>query len=233
LAANLKHPDMTAPAQIGPPIRSASRPSLRALKRVLAPLLLLAAITAAAWSGRAVLLRAAADLWGVSDPVVPADAVVVLGGGIGTRPFAASEYYRKGLVPRVLVSNVRQTRIQELGIVPSDAALARSVLVQLGVPEEVIEELGSGLSNTYEEAVALRVWAQHSQVRSVLVPTEIFSARRVRWVFDREFAGTGIRIAVPALDVPEYDHSKWWKDDKGIIAFQNEVLKYFYYRMKY
>lgn len=224
---------MTAPAQIRSLIRLASRSSVRALTKVLAALLFIAAITASAWLARAVLLRTAADLWIISDPELPADAVVVLGGGIATRPFAASEYYRKGLVRRVLVSSVRPNKVQELGFMPSEVALARSVLTQLGVPDKAIEDLGSGVYNTYEEAVALRAWALRSQVRTVLVPTEIFSARRVRWIFDREFAGTGVRIVVPAFDPPEYDRSNWWKDEKGLIVFQNEVLKYIYYRMRY
>jgi hypothetical protein len=45
---------------------------------------------AGVWIKRGVLLRGAADLWIVSDPITPADAVVVLGGEINTRPFEAA-----------------------------------------------------------------------------------------------------------------------------------------------
>src|SRR4051794_6982092 len=58
-----------------------------------------------AWHYRADLLPQAIELWSISDPVRPADAVAVLGGGMQTRPFAAADFYRHGLAPKVLVSN--------------------------------------------------------------------------------------------------------------------------------
>ena len=48
-----------------------------------------------------------------------------------------------------------------------------------------------------------------------------------------EFADTGTRVDVPALDDPDYTPANWWKDEKGIVAFQNEIVKYVYYRIKY
>jgi hypothetical protein len=60
----------------------------------------------AIWLSRGVLFRVATDLWIVSDTVSAAEAVAVLGGGLKTRALAAAEYYRKGLVQRILISNV-------------------------------------------------------------------------------------------------------------------------------
>src|SRR5882724_7610551 len=72
---------------------------------VLAVFAVVAVLGIGAWADREWLLRSATDLWIVSDPIGPADAVAVFGGGIEDRPFAAAEYYRQGLVKRVLVSN--------------------------------------------------------------------------------------------------------------------------------
>ena len=72
-----------------------------------------------------------------------------------------------------------------------------------------------------------------THARSVIVPTQAFSSRRVRWMVERELTGTGIQVRVIALDNTEYGLSDWWKDDKAIIEFQNEVIKYVYYRFKY
>jgi uncharacterized SAM-binding protein YcdF (DUF218 family) len=207
--------------------------SLRAAKRALVILLLLAAVCASVWYSRVTLLREAAELWIVSDPVGPADAAVVFGGGLDARPFAAAEYYKNGLVKKVLISNVRPSRAELLLEKDSHTAWNRNVLLKLGVPETAIELFGSRLSNAYQEAVALREWAINTEARRVIVPVEAFSSRRVRWVIERERAGTGIKIQVPALDNPDYSPSDWWKDEKGIVDFQNEVLKYAYYRIKY
>src|SRR5262249_8146447 len=195
--------------------------------------LLLAACGAAAWFGREVLLRGAAEMWIVSDNLGPADAAAIFGGGLSVRPFAAAEYYRTGLVKKILVADILLDEQQRLGVLPSHIALNRNVLGKLGVPETAIEAFGTGLTNTYTEAVALRQWAQRSDVRSIIVPTEIFSSRRVRWVLKQVFADTGIEIHVSALDPPNYSRRQWWRSDQGLLNFQNEVIKYVGYRFKY
>ena len=63
-------------------------------------------------------MRGAADLWIVSDPVTRSDAVVVLGGQIEVRPFVAAELYKRGLVTKVLVSQVAETRSSKIGGIP-------------------------------------------------------------------------------------------------------------------
>jgi uncharacterized SAM-binding protein YcdF (DUF218 family) len=208
-------------------------PAARACGQALALFVLLLAAGAAVWYGREALLRGAAQLWIVSDTIGDADAVVVLGGGMPTRPFAAAEYYRRGMVKKVLVSDARRDKTEMLGALPSHTALNRAVLLKLGVPEGAIETFGDELSNTYEEAVALREWAVKSHAGTIIVPTEIFPSRRIRWVLERELAGTVTKVEVPAWDEAEYTRSEWWRDERGVIAFQNEIIKYIYYRLKY
>ena len=38
---------------------------------------------------------------------------------------------------------------------------------------------------------------------------------------------------LPAVNPPDYARDTWWKNERGIIGFQNEVMKYLYYRLKY
>jgi len=223
---------MTASSERGtlPILRSS--PCAIAWRGVLALLASIAVLCVAAWFGREPLLRSAADLWIVSDQAARADAVVVLGGGIEIRPFAAAEYYRQGLVGKILLANIGSSRVEQLGLRESHVEANRKVLLKLGVPEASIESFGSNLSNTYEEVRALRDWAARTGARSILVPTEIFPARRVRWTLYRVFPEE-VTVRVPALDPLDYHRSNWWKSEGGLIGFQNEVIKYIYYRFKY
>jgi uncharacterized SAM-binding protein YcdF (DUF218 family) len=184
------------------------------------------------WWGRAPLLRGVADAWIISDPPAVADAAAVFGGGLETRPFAAAEYYREGLVKEVLVSSDRVGPAARLGVVPSDEAAAREVLLKLGVQADAIHSFGAHLANTDKEALALRDWAIRHHVHTLIVPTEIFATRRLRWTLHHVF-GDSVVIRVPALDPPDYDATNWWKNERGVIDFQNEVIKYLYYRLKY
>jgi uncharacterized SAM-binding protein YcdF (DUF218 family) len=190
------------------------------------------AVATGAWLSRGWLLPEAAALWTVSDAVGPADAAVVLGGGVADRPFAAAQYYQQGLVRQILVSNDRQNPAEKLGIVISDVAANRAVLLKLGVPATAIETFGDALASTHQEALALRVWAGQHDLRSIIVPTEAFSARRVRWILHRAFASR-LQIRVVALDPPEDRRDNWWRDESGVAAFFTEVSKYLYYRLKY
>jgi uncharacterized SAM-binding protein YcdF (DUF218 family) len=189
-------------------------------------MLLLTVFSLAIWVGRGVLFRVVADFWIVSDAVSPAEAVAVLGGGLKTRAFAAAGYYRKGLVRKILVSNERHVQSETL-----EDTSTRSVLIELGVTDTAIELFGAELSSTYEEAVALREWAMRTHAHRLIVPAEPFSSRRVRWVLERELAGTGTQVLVPVLDHPEYSRSALGKN--AFTALKLEVMKYLYYRLKY
>jgi uncharacterized SAM-binding protein YcdF (DUF218 family) len=204
------------------------------LGRYFAIVLVLATLCAGAWIEREALLRGAADLWIVSDPITPADAVVVLGGGIDLRPFAAADLYVKGLVKRVVLSEVDEGPSVGIGVLPRHSESNRQVLIRLGVPESAIETFGTANKNTWEEAVTLKDWTYRNGVSVLIIPTEVFSARRVRWTFRREFDGTAVRIEVPSFNPSkDYTRAEWWKTEVGVIAFQNEVIKYLYYRLKY
>jgi uncharacterized SAM-binding protein YcdF (DUF218 family) len=192
----------------------------------------LGALGAAAWIARAPLLTGVADAWIVSDPPGPADAVAIFGGGFDTRPFEAADYYKQGLVTRILISDVAPTRAEQLGATKPRTRLEHAILLKLGVPDSAIETFGHGLTNTYDEALALRDWAVRTGARGIMVPTENFSARRVRWVLLRVFPDN-VTIRVPAIERGDYRRDDWWKSEKGVVAFQNEVLKQMYYRLKY
>lgn len=184
------------------------------------------------WVGRDRLLLSAADFWIVSDPIGPADAVAVFGGGIPDRPFAAVQYYRQGLVQKILVSNGRQSLAATPDVVMSEVGVTEGILVKLGVPISAIETFGNDLTNTYQEALALKAWARRNNAHSIIVPSEIFPARRVRWMLRRVF-GEGFVIRVVALEPAQFHRDDWWRHPQGIVVFRDEILKYVFYRLSY
>src|SRR5262249_28296211 len=198
----------------------------------LAPVLIVLAI-AIAWMARAAILRGMAELWVVSDPLDHADAIVVLGGRIDVRPFAAADLYRRGFAPRVLISNLVRDLLATMQLWPGQTELTRRLLLKLGVPAEAIVEFGDGVSSTYEEARAVLDWTRSSGAKSVIIPTDLFPTRRVRWTFQHEVASTGVRVIVHAIQPRAYGLDDWWRDERGLIDFQNEVIKFFYYRLNH
>ncbi len=164
----------------------------------LAPVFVVLAL-AGAWTARAAILRGAAEWWVISDPLDRADGILVLGGRVDVRPFAAADLYKRGFAPRILIANVMRDPLETMQLWPGQTALTRQLLLKLGVPAEAIVECGDEVSSTYEEARAVLEWAKSSGAKSVIIPTDFFPTRRVRWTFQHEVAPAGVRIMVYAI----------------------------------
>ena len=194
---------------------------------------------AVAWMARAPILRGLAEWWVVSDPLDRADAIVILSGRLDVRPFAAAALYQRGMAPQVLFSRAAPGPIDALRLRLLPQQTERpvrylvSLLSRLGVPDEAMVELGQDVSSTYDEARALGDWARSSGARSLIIPTDKFTTRRIRWIFQRQLGPMGVRVMVQPVEPPEYKVDEWWRSTNGLLEFQNEVIKYVYYRVKY
>ena len=182
---------------------------------------------------RAPLLRGAATLWAVSDDYTAADAVVVLGGGLESRPFAAADLYKRGLAKHVLVLNVWPGAAERLEIIPRQGILPATSCCVSGFPRRRSPCMATALPIPTKRRAPFATGLHEPAARSVIVPTEEFSSRRVRWMFRRELADAGVRVGIKVLTPAEYGAENWWTREKGLLAFQNEIMKYLYYRLKY
>lgn len=206
---------------------------LKWLKWFLALLLVLCASLIVAGLCRAPLLRGLANEWIVNEPLSHADAIVVLGGGPDTRPFEAARLFHLGLASKILLMNSRPSPAAELGLVPTEADIGRGILLKNGVPSDDIIIATDIVTNSFDESISVRNWAKANAALRVIIPTDLFHTRRVRWLYRKELKTTGIQVEIEAVPVHQYSVDDWWKHEDGVVAFQNEVLKYAYYRLKY
>ena len=205
---------------------SSSSSSKRWRRMFLALFVVVSLLGVGAWANREWLLRSIGDRWIISDPLGPADAVAVFGGGLADRPFAAAQYYQQGLVKKILVANAGQRPSEAPDAATSDVRVTVGILLKLGVPASAIEIFGNALENTHQEVLALRAWAERNDACSIIVPTEIFTARRVRWMLHRVFSNDCV-IRVVALNLYRNRRDNW------LPAFKTEVIKYLYYVVRY
>jgi uncharacterized SAM-binding protein YcdF (DUF218 family) len=186
-----------------------------------------------AWAEHERILQDIGAWWVVSDTLLHADAIVVLGGSLDVRPFAAADLYQRGFADKILVANVQLRRAEVLGLVPPHTELNRNMLLQLGVPAVAVTTFGKDVSSTHQEAAAVREWASSSHAKRVIVPTEIFAARRTQWTFKRELAPIGVEVIVHAVPPDGYTLADWWRHRYGVTDFNSELIKYLYYRARY
>lgn len=182
---------------------------------------------------RAPLLIGLASAWVVNEPVAKADAIVILGGGLENRPFAAAKLFHDGVAPQVLYMNVKLNPAEELGVVISESEATRRILLSNGVPEIAMTAIGNSVASTYDESRAVQEWVKQAGAKTVLIPTDLFHTRRVRWLFEKQLQGTSTQVYVQAIDPIRYRLTNWWQHEEGLVSFQNEGVKLVYYRLKY
>jgi uncharacterized SAM-binding protein YcdF (DUF218 family) len=180
---------------------------------------------------RVPILRAAAGTWMINDPPAKADAIVILGGGANFRSFDAARLYQAGWAPLILVMNSELRATDRLGLTIPEAELVRRILLTNAVPAEAIQIVGTNLTSTRDEALTLREWLKDSHASSFLIPTGPFHSRRVRWVFRKAFGDAATRLTVTSIDPKECQD--WWQHERTLIDFQNEVVKFGYYLVRY
>jgi uncharacterized SAM-binding protein YcdF (DUF218 family) len=202
-------------------------------KRLLLLFLTLCALLIVGYIFRAPLLGGLAKAWIVNEPLVHADAIVVLGGGLETRPFAAAQLYKQNYAHKILIMNVRSSPTTQLGITAPEKDLTRRIFLKLGVPASDVVDLGNGVTSTFDESMAVRGWVQTNSVKNLIVLTDMFHTHRASWLFRKQLKSTGVRVTVAAVAARDYTATDWWRHEDGLIAFQNELIKYAYYRIKY
>lgn len=206
---------------------------LRRLRRLAIAALVLAGLLALAYVFRAQLCRSAGYTWAVHEPVEKADAVVLLGGGTEWRPFEAAAMYRQGQVPLVLVPTAILTPSVKIGARVPDTEVDMLILTKSGVPASSIQSYVSSPQSCRDEARGLHDWVAKNQVKSVVIPTDPFNTRRVKWIFERELKGTGVSVHVVTVSPLNYDLDDWWQKEDGVLNFITEGIKMTYYLVHY
>ncbi len=163
------------------------------------------------------ILRGAANLLIVQDPLEPADAIVVLGDDnyAGDRATKAAELFHARWAP-VVVGSGRYLRPYA-----SIADLMARDLAEHGVPADAIIPFRNFASSTRGEAFAIRRLAREKRWRRLIVVTSNYHTRRTRYVFhDVIDPDIDVRV-VPAYD-EGFEPRIWWHSRGGRKTFFRE-----------
>ena len=168
-----------------------------------------------------------------------ADAIVVLAGSSTyvERARSAAALYKEGRAPRIVLTDdgLRGGWSEAEQRNPRFVERAADELRRAGVPAESIEMVGREVSSTYEEAAALREYAQARGLRSFVVVTSAYHSRRAMWTLRRVFDGSGVRLTLEAVAPGEQSPSPatWWLSVLGWKMVAGEYAKLVYYRLRY
>jgi uncharacterized SAM-binding protein YcdF (DUF218 family) len=163
-----------------------------------------------------------------SRPPVNADLIFALGGDYGGRVNGALDLYRRGFAPRVLIG---AEGVHSKTRVPYLRWQAR-YLVDEGVPEQALL-FDRGSKSSWDEAIYALELMRSMKLDRVLVVSEPPHMRRLSWIWDKVFAGSGKEYALVAAEMDDWDPEFWWRTSSSLQFVFGEYIKLVYYFFTY
>lgn len=161
-----------------------------------------------------------------------ADLIHVLGGSEDRVPYGV-QLYSLGYGQQIFFSGRGPVKTNSATYV-SNVHYAQVFAREQGLQLNGIVPFKSLASSTYEESIELKqVLESQDAIQSVIIVSEPFHMRRVRWIFDKK---VGHRVSLQFAPVPfamtQYKQ-RWWMDESSREFVIEEYWKNLFYRIRY
>src|SRR6516225_2546815 len=211
-------------------------PSMSSRRPTWAPILVVVALAASAIvavpAARELVLRTAGWALVVTEPVAPADIIVVSLDSGGAGALEAADLVQSGVATRVAVftdpPSGEDHEFIRRGLPYADAG-ARQIrqLRSLGVTD--VMQIPGAEAGTEGEGQVLPPWCDHHQFRSIVFVAARDHSRRWRRVLNRVMKGHPTRVMVQPERYSIFDPDRWWETRDGvrteIVELQKLVLE--------
>ena len=174
------------------------------------------------------LLRGVSRVLVHEDPIVKADAIVVLAGGKGSRIEAAARLYREGFGEKLLFSGFR--------VYPETytSSLMKTYALKLGVPEDNIITSNPDVEvSTRGESLANLELLKMNRMKKFIIVTSTYHTRRTNLIYKRAVSLLEYDVeflVYPAPD-PYVPINSWWKIRTGqkqiFFEYTKSIAYYF------
>jgi len=154
-----------------------------------------------------------------ADPLEDADSVVALSGDTGDRVTEAAWLYEHQYADYLFITYTDE---------PARDALIRSAQLA-GIPGERVIVTEMQVSNTVDEARAIKALAEERAQDSLIIITDPFHTLRTRIIFRNVFRGSGIDVQVRPVGGHWYRSTTWWRTAEGRRYTLEEYLKILLY----
>jgi len=167
----------------------------------------------------------------IERPLEHADAIIVLSGSAvyQERVRKAAELYRGGVSSLILLTDDGEQAGWSHGeqTNPKFVDLERRELAASGVPSDAVTVLPGIVAGTDDEAKVFASEAESRQIRSVVIVTSAYHARRAIRTFEKlgglETSRIGIMPAAPGVFTPQPKY--WWITLRGWQMVAGEYIK--------
>jgi uncharacterized SAM-binding protein YcdF (DUF218 family) len=178
------------------------------------------------------LMLSASWITSGAEAPVPSDIIVVLAGEY-TRALYAADLYNTGFASTVFISKPALDKsallLQKLDIrLPAQEEVNKMILAKKGVPHEHIKFFGISSLSTAQEAGELKKIVDRTGIKSVLLVTSAYHARRAGIIFRDALKGCTVHVCATAY---EQFPKLWWSSQSASRAVLLELSKLIYYKI--
>jgi uncharacterized SAM-binding protein YcdF (DUF218 family) len=162
----------------------------------------------------------------VSEPLSKSDALVVLDGDYpeNERLLYAVGLWREGYAPRIILSAKLADWMSY-----EDYPAWRYAMKLKELPPDAVFVVGHDADSTKEEAQKLLPYLREYGFKKIIIVTSNYHTRRARKVFEKAWAGSGIRMSVAAAGSSKFHPDDWWKHRTDSRMFFYEFSKTIWY----
>jgi len=154
-----------------------------------------------------------------------ADAIIVLGGGVGARSITGLEIYRLGYSKNILLTGVEGIESQLIAYYLNWRAV---FFLEAGVPKENI--LFDSISrNSWEEAQNTLKLMKDKSWQTVIVVSDPPHMRRLKSVWTHIFSDSGKKCILIPSSPTWWNPVNWWKNEKSAKFVIAEYIKILFY----
>jgi len=179
------------------------------------------------------ILRGIGALLIHEDEIENSEVLFLLSGGPNDRATEAFRIWEKGDCKRIVCTGESVPRLLTLlDIHINEAELSKIALVNLGIPDSLIELIPSGTS-TREESQIILEYCSRNNLKKAVVLSDKFHTRRIRYAFKSKFDEAGIKLVLKGAPSSVYDEDNWWHNENGLLMVNNEYVKLAYYIINY
>jgi len=183
------------------------------------------------------LMRQFGSLIMLDETPMPSDAVVVLTTGMEYYPrlIQAADFYRQGLVRKVIINGNRKTdslrELEAMGFKPGCPWYEDYVriLALLGVPQtDVIAFSVEDAYDTVSEAAAVGRELIERHFTKLIITTSKYHTRRAKFIWKKMYPNR-LTLTMVSAQTDPYDPDHWWKDGRQIRWVLAEYGGWVYY----
>jgi uncharacterized SAM-binding protein YcdF (DUF218 family) len=160
------------------------------------------------------------------DPLVQADIIVVLSGGMPARAEEAAEIFRMGDAKDVWITRPDSpaSELADMGAhYVGEEEYSRQVLIHGGVPPEAVRILPDPIIDTEQEIDEVTLRMRSEGLRSVIIVTSPQHTRRVKALW-RKLAEKELTLIVRGAPQDGFDANHWWRNTRDTFSVVREIM---------